>query len=149
MKNEISFDPSNIDEVIVDVNVPETLQVEEFNEDGTLLADRERRLHPGQCPDHFGDAAIIDARTDARVIDFDLVVRNLVPHKNFAVCITIYKFERGHRVNLAQIARIVRRRHDHCGDHEEHITAVIKEPICSDERIFFHVIGNYVDCCDI
>jgi len=138
MENKMSLNTTNIEEIIID---PESI----------ILPDRFRDLTPCVCPQNLPDeAGAIDAATVGRVINFNLLVRNLCPNKPFIVCIVIYKIVGTTRVVIAQIAEVVTNTTGTtCGDFVQPLTAVINEPICSNQRIFFHVIGNYVNCCNV
>ncbi|MEW8993809.1 hypothetical protein [Clostridium sp.] len=138
MEKGIDLTTKNIGEIIIE---PESI----------ILPDRFRDLTPCVCPQNLPDeAAAIDAATVGRVINFNLLVRNLCPNKPFIVCIVIYKIVGTERVVLAQIAEVVTNTTGTaCGDFVRPLTAVINEPICSNQRIFFHTIGNYVNCCNV
>jgi len=36
-----------------------------------------------------------------------------------------------------------------CGCDIVHFTLLIKEPVCSDETIYFDILSNYVEICDL
>lgn len=144
MENKKNLNTENIEAVTIEPEIP-------VNPESIILPDRPRDLVPCVCPQNLiNEAGAIDGATVGRVVNFNLLVRNLCPNKPFIVCIVIYKIVNETKVILAQISKVVTNTNGStCSDYVEPMTAVINEPICSNQRIWFHVIGNYVNCCDI
>ncbi len=144
MENKINLNTENIEEISIESEIPE-------NAESIILPDRFRDLLPCVCPQNLiNEAGAIDAATVGRVVNFNVLVRNLCPNKPFIICVIIYKIVGTTRVTLAQIADVVTNTTGTtCSDFVKPLTAVINEPICSSERIWFRVIGNYVNCCNV
>ncbi|MEG1254512.1 hypothetical protein [Clostridium sp.] len=131
-------------------------------DDRPLVDGLYEKLIPTECPQDF-EPICIDATTECRRIEFDVVVNNLCKDKKYIVSVLLYKWvwvtlpcppwRKFTKVPVGQTCKIAKYcggpLAPPCGSDTVHFELAIEEPVCSHERIYRDIVANYVDICDL
>ncbi len=163
-KSEVNIIPDSIENE--ENLVPEIVDGKAQWHNDQLPVTGDKNLVPCCCPIEIEKD--VDAKSKCRLLKFEIDVENLCPNKDFLLFVAVYKIKNwphgtdkckeedrswhpDRKVSLGQICRRVRldERCNECGCKKECFILVIDEPICSDEKIYYKIFGNYVEACNI